>query len=188
MSNLSFLPRDRVPGAVWADDRWSAVALPSDWGARVLDAVGAQVGPVFVDPGLMWHVWIVPPEAVATWPDASAAGVVLRQKGDGLLAPPRNGCHNGLRWLRDPLRRLTDPVILRRAIELVIGPLEKAVELGPVAVCRFCGVPTRRAYPVDAFYSQTGPGLQMYACAQCYRTALGGGQTRHLHAVRERPA
>jgi hypothetical protein len=184
-----YLPPDDLPvGLVKISASWTAVSVPSDWGALVRDVLGDQCGPVMEDLGLRTLAWPLPAGGGAQWPDAQAAGVAWHGPGEDFLVPGLAG-HHVARWVRPPTadRQFTDPELLRVGIEFVAGPLEEAAALGPVAVCRYCGTPTRDALLVDSWDSLSGPGWAWYACRPCWSDTVRGGDGSHLRAVKQGP-
>ncbi|BAU86939.1 hypothetical protein SLA_6070 [Streptomyces laurentii] len=168
-----YLPAPSTRSALMGvDERWSAVRVLSHWSHLVLGALGAlgaQGGPAFEDLGLCHIVWPLPPGGADDWPDATAAGVLPTEPGERLLVPGLKGMP-GMPWLHPPAaeRPFTDPGVLRRAVETVIGSLEDAGALGPVAVCHECGAATRDAELVAFTPQMCGPGWSTYECRSCY--------------------
>ncbi|MEJ8654695.1 hypothetical protein WKI65_43355 [Streptomyces sp. MS1.AVA.3] len=173
---------------IQVDDTWSAVTVPASWGALVLDVLGDQSGPAFMDPVYRYMSWIIPPGGAADWPDALDVGVDVCNTGDWVTVPGPEGHPSGTRWLRPPTDgQLTDPTTLRAALEWIIGPLADAAQLGFVEVCRYCGTPTRDAMVVSVYHSPSGSGHVSYACRSCHHDTANGGDGRHLRVVRKGP-
>ncbi|WP_225850639.1 hypothetical protein [Streptomyces sp. HPF1205] len=150
------------------------------------DVLGDQSGPVMEDPGLRMMAWPLPAGGGADWPDARAAGVAWHGPGDTLLVPGLDGYRDGTRWLRPPTDDavFTDPATLRTAIELVTGPLEEAAELGPLAICRYCGTPTRDAVLVETRHSVSAADHHWFACRPCLTSRVRDGNGRRPRVVR----
>ncbi|MEE4543688.1 hypothetical protein V2S66_17130 [Streptomyces sp. V4-01] len=187
MAGMSWLPVEDPVELLRVDATWSAVSLPTSWAEYALKLVGAHAGPVFEDPHLSHHVWILAPRAVNHWPDLSEIGVTVHGPGGRLLVPGEDGCHDGTRWLRPPANRpLTDPELLRAAVEQVVGPLEDAAAAGPVVLCAHCGTPMREGHRLSWFVGASGPYRATYACTRCWIAEIAGDSPRrHLHAVRQ---
>lgn len=184
---LSWLPVDDPVELRRVDDTWSALSLPTGWADYTLELVGVHAGPVFVDPSLSQHVWILAPGALSQWPNLESIGVYAYGPGSRLLVPAEDGYHDGTRWLRPPLNRpLTDPLLLRTAMEFVIGPLGLAAEAGPVVLCQHCRAPIRKGRMTNWFMGASGPFHATYACERCWDATAAGGGVRHLHSVHDR--
>jgi len=173
-------------GLVKVDETWAAVSVPCDWAPIVRAVLGSRGGPVYCDATTSHWVWPVPAGGAAGWPDLLRLGVPRYGPGELLLIPGKTG-HNGTAWVHPPTaeRAFTHPVLLREALEFVLGPLDEAVNLGPVVVCRSCGAPIRDAVLIESFESPSGPGWDWYACRPCHQEMLRGGPGRHLHIVRK---
>ncbi|MCZ1012288.1 hypothetical protein [Streptomyces lydicus] len=184
LAYLASLPIETIQ----VDDTWNAITVPSSWGALVLDVLGDQSGPAFVDPVYQYMSWIIPPGGAADWPDALDAGVDVCTTGDWVTVPGPEGHASGIQWLRPPKDgQLTNSTTLRAALEFVIGPLAEASQPDAVKVCQYCGAPTRDAKVVSVYYSPTASGHVSYACRSCYGDTATGGGGRHLHIVRRGP-
>jgi hypothetical protein len=184
-----FLPRDTRIGLVPVGPTWSALSVPSSWGPHVLDVLGDLSGPVFHEPARLRLVWILPAGGTADWPDVSQARVIPYGPGDDLLIPCPDGYHDGTAWVRSPLEppHVTDPELLRGAIEFVFGPLDQAAGLRPLVVCQFCQAPTREGRVTEEFIGPSGPLYTSHACPRCWDLTVAGREGRHLRVVRGAP-
>lgn len=168
-------------------DEWAALGMPSDWGRLVLDALGAEAGPVFEDAALCHLVWVLPPGGAADWPPAQNNAVHRFAPGSLLLVPGLAG-HLGTCWVRPPLDGpLTDPHRLRVEVERILGPLDGAAELPPVVVCRYCRRPTRQGRVEADLPMFDGPDVLRWACLPCWRRIQAGCTGRHLRIVQGPP-
>lgn len=179
----SYLP-DRPVDLVRVDESWAAVAMPSDWGRLVLDALGAEAGAVYEDQAMSHMVWVLPPGGAADWPPAENNGIHRHGAGGLLLVPGLTG-HLGTRWLRHPPQAgPTDPCRLRGAAETILGPLDAAASLPPVMVCRYCKAPAREGRAEAVLPMLTAPDVVRWVCRPCWRRIQAGGTGRHLRLVR----
>ncbi|MFE3124337.1 hypothetical protein ACFXHD_13060 [Streptomyces hydrogenans] len=72
-----------------------------------------------------------------------------------------------LRWPLDDVPIFTDPDDLRPVLERLLGPLETASALGPIAVCSHCNAPSRDVKVVSWEEQMSGAGWTRYACRPC---------------------
>jgi hypothetical protein len=171
-ARLPYLPpEDKGFELLTVDSRWSALSLPMSWGARVLTTLGELGGPVFEDPGLLHLVWPLPADAAADWPDLTPIRITRYGPGDELLIPGPQRTLSGMCWLWPPEdgRPYVDPATLRRAIEMLIGPLDEAAAKGEVEVCRYCDAVTAEVVRVAWGEQESGPGWSWYACQPCVK-------------------
>ncbi|MER5737329.1 hypothetical protein ABT117_16840 [Streptomyces sp. NPDC002262] len=165
--------RPYLPEAPYAmltvDETWCAVMVPLDWAPLIVAALGDESGPGFVNVGLHRGVFFLPPGAGEDWPDLSGAAVEWYRAGAMLMVPGEHGLAS-LSWLRFPLDDaplFTGPDDLWGVLEQLLGPLETASALGPVAVCGFCSSPSRDVKAADWGEQESGPGWVRYACRPC---------------------
>ncbi|MFD3729626.1 hypothetical protein [Streptomyces sp. NPDC058671] len=163
-----YLP-EKVFALLSADETWCAMTVPLDWAGLMVAALGDQAGPVFGDAGLNRAAFFLPPGAGEDWPDLSGGAVEWHRAGAELLVPGPDGCAS-MSWMRYPLDDaplFTDPDDLRTVLERLLGPLETAGALGPVAVCSLCSAPTRDAKVIAWGEQMSGAGWVRYACRPC---------------------
>ncbi|MFC8015135.1 hypothetical protein [Streptomyces cinereoruber] len=137
--------------------------------ARRRGCIGDLCGPAYAEPGLSRAYWLLPSGAGADWPDLSGAAVDWHRTGAEVLVPGPDGCAS-MAWHRYPLDDVpvfTEPGALRLALETLLGPLETAGALGPVAICHFCDRPSRDVKLIAWGEQMSGPGWSQYACRPC---------------------
>ncbi|NML55374.1 hypothetical protein HHL19_16520 [Streptomyces sp. R302] len=164
----SYLPQ--TPYAVLTvDETWCAMTVPLDWAGLMAAALGDEAGPIFADAGLNLATVFLPSGAGEDWPDLSGAAVQWHRAGASLLVPGPEGCASmsWLRWPLDDVPVFTDPSDLRTILERLLGPLETASALGPIAVCSICNAPSRDVKVIAWGEQMSGPGWSKYACALC---------------------
>ncbi|MGW6244438.1 hypothetical protein [Streptomyces roseolus] len=150
-------------------ETWCAMTVPLDWAALMVAALGDQAGPAFADAGLHLATFFLPPGAGEDSPDLSDAAVQWHRTGSALIVPGPDGFPS-LSWMRFPLDDapvFTSPDNLRGTLERLLGPLETATALGPIAVCSFCNAPSRDVKVLAWGESMSGAGWVRYVCGLC---------------------
>ncbi|MFI0827329.1 hypothetical protein ACH4Q7_23055 [Streptomyces roseolus] len=150
-------------------ETWCAMTVPLDWAALMVGALGDQAGPIFGDTGLNLATVFLSPGTGEDWPDLSGAAVQWHRAGSEILVPGPDGCAS-MQWLRWPLDDVpvfTGADDLRPVLERLLGPLETASALGPIAVCTFCNAPSRDVKVVSWEEQMSGAGWVRYACGLC---------------------
>ncbi|MFF5505824.1 hypothetical protein [Streptomyces roseolus] len=102
--------------------------------------------------------------------EAAERGGALYLGGAEVVVPGLDGSLS-LSWLRFPLddaSLFTAPDDLRSVLEKLLGPLETASDLGPVAICSFCSAPSRDVKVTAWGMPMSGAGWSRYACRPCY--------------------
>lgn len=153
-----------------ADDTWSAVTAPGDWGAQADALLGDRGGAVIADDVRRTLTWIVPPGSADDWPDGGTSGVHVHRTGDSVSVPSVTGRYDALTYWRRPpsaTRVFTAADHLRDAVERTIGPLLDARVLPPVRVCHRCSGARRDVVVAEVFESVTGPGYVWWTCRPC---------------------
>ncbi|MFE1907405.1 hypothetical protein ACFW96_27580 [Streptomyces gardneri] len=164
-----YLPPDRPFDVMTVDDRWCALSIPLDWAPLVVGVLGDLCGPAYAETGLNRAYWLLPSGAGTDWPDLSGAALDWHRTGTEVLVPGPDGCAS-MAWHRYPLDDVpvfTEPGALRLALQTLLGPLETAGALGPVAICHFCDQPSRDVTLIAWGEQMSGPGWSQYACRPC---------------------
>ncbi|MFJ9214204.1 hypothetical protein [Streptomyces sp. NPDC102264] len=182
------LPADAPVALVTIPGAWNAVTLPAAWADRVLDILGTRSGACLEDDAYRHMMWFIPPGTAADWPDTGSLDVRVQGAGTHVTLAGPTGHSPTMRWHRTPgLAPLTSAHELRRAIERIVGPLEKAGELGPVRPCRYCGTLFQGGILLGRMEFASGADRAWYTCAQCWFDTGGACPGHHLTAVQGVP-